>query len=145
MDEEIKREIIMQHYMQPEHRRDGEEKGYIKVNTANSSCIDNLDIFTQIEQGIIKDIYFHGEACAISTSSVSIMIKNLIGKRVEEALKFIENFESMINEEEYDQDLLKEANAYNEIYKQSNRKNCAYLPYKGIKKVLTEYLKKDTN
>ena len=93
----------------------------------------------------IYNTLMSGEACAISTSSVSIMIKNLIGKRVEEALKFIENFESMINEEEYDQDLLKEANAYNEIYKQSNRKNCAYLPYKGIKKVLTEYLKKDTN
>ncbi|MBR1679306.1 MAG: SUF system NifU family Fe-S cluster assembly protein [Bacilli bacterium] len=143
MDEETKRAIIMQHYMQPEHRRDGEEEGYIKVNTANSSCIDNLDIFTDIEDGVIKDIYFHGEACAISTSSVSIMIKNLIGMKVEEALHYIENFENMISEKEYDEEILKEANVYNEIYKQSNRKNCAYLPYRGVKKVLLDYLDKN--
>ena len=140
MDEETKREIIMQHYMQPENRRDGEEEGYIKVNTANSSCIDNLDIFTRIEDGVIQDIYFHGEACAISTSSVSIMIHNLIGMKVEDALNYIENFEKMIDENPYDEEMLKEANAYNEIYKQSNRKNCAYLPYRGVKKVLEEYL-----
>ena len=71
------------------------------------------------------------------------MIKNLIGMKVEEALHYIENFENMISEKEYDEDILKEANAYNEIYKQSNRKNCAYLPYRGVKKVLLDYLDKN--
>ena len=142
MDEETKRDIIMQHYMQPVNRINEEIKNYIKENTRNASCIDNLDIYTKIENGIIKDMYFNGEACAISTSSVSIMIKNLIGMKAEEALEYIKNFENMINEKDYDEELLKEANAYNEIYKQSNRKNCAYLPYRGIKKVLEEYLQK---
>ena len=142
MDEETKRDIIMQHYMQPVNRINEERKDYIKENTRNASCIDNLDIYTKIEDGIIKDMYFNGEACAISTSSVSIMIKNLIGMKAEEALEYIKNFENMINEKDYDEELLKEANAYNEIYKQSNRKNCAYLPYRGIKKVLEEYLQK---
>lgn len=140
MDEETKRAVIMQHYMQPEHRKDGEEQNYIKVNTSNSSCIDNLDIFVKIENDIIKDIYFHGEACAISTSSTSIMIHNLIGKKVDEALHYIHEFDLMINEQDYDENVLNEALVYNEIYKQNNRKNCAYLPYRGVKKVLEDYI-----
>ena len=66
------------------------------------------------------------------------MITNLIGKSVEEAKEFIKNFENMIEEKEYQEELLNEALAYNEIYKQNNRKNCALLPYKGMKKLFEE-------
>lgn len=67
------------------------------------------------------------------------MITNLIGKTVEEAKKYVQNFEAMIEEKAYDEELLEEALAYNEVYKQNNRKNCALLPYKGIRKVLDRY------
>ena len=40
----------------------------------------------------IKDIRFDGEACAISTASTSIMIKNLIGKNIKDAKDYINNF-----------------------------------------------------
>lgn len=136
MDEELRREIIMEHYREPKNRHRTEDNTYKFVNTNNSSCIDNLDIYIKIEEDTIKDICFDGEACAISTSSTSIMIKNLIGKKIEEAKEYIKNFEQMLNEEEYDEELLKEAIAYKEIYKQGNRKHCAYLPYEGVKKLL---------
>lgn len=136
MDENLRREIIMEHYQNPRNKKVIEDPTYEKVNTNNASCIDNLDIYIKIEDHIIKDICFSGEACAISTSSCSIMLTNLIGKTVEEAKKYIENFENMINEQPYNEELLQEALAYNEVYKQNNRKNCALLPYKGIKKIL---------
>ena len=136
MDEETRREIILENYMQPLNKHKTEDKSYEMVNTNNSSCIDNLDIYVQIKDGIIKDICFDGEACAISTSSTSIMIHNLIGKTIDEALNYIDNFENMLNEKNYDEDLLESAVVYSEIYKQGNRKHCAYLPYEGIKKIL---------
>jgi len=138
MDENIRREIIMEHYQNPRHKKDCQEPGYHKVNTNNASCIDNLDIYVKINQGKIEDICFQGEACAISTSSCSIMITNLIGKTVSEAKEYIQNFKNMINEQPYDEEILNEALAYNEIYKQSNRKNCAWLPYQGIEKILQQ-------
>ena len=134
MDKEIKRAIIMENYSNPKNRMRKEE--YEKVNTRNESCIDNIDIYVDIKDGIIKDITFDGEACAISISSTSIMINNLIGKTIDEAKKYIENFENMINEKPYDESILKEAIVYDEIYKQGNRKTCALLPYKGIKKII---------
>ncbi len=139
MDENMRREIIMEHYRTPLNKHRTEDKNYQFVNTNNSSCIDNLDIFVKIENNCISDICFDGEACAISTSSTSIMIRNLIGKTIQEAKEYIENFEHMIQEMDYDEDLLKEALAYKEIYKQGNRKHCAYLPYIGIKKILDKY------
>ena len=143
MDQELKREIIMEHYSHPKNRIRTDDKDYLKVNTANESCIDNIDIYIKIKDNVIEDILFDGEACAISISSTSIMITNLIGKTVNEAIEYINNFESMIDEKECNKDLLKEAIVYEDIYKQSNRKNCALLPYKGIKDALKEYAKEN--
>ena len=67
------------------------------------------------------------------------MIKNLIGKTIDDALKYIKNFESMLNEEEYDESSLNEAIVFDETYKQGNRKTCVTLPYVGIMKILKNY------
>ena len=66
------------------------------------------------------------------------MSELLKGKTKKEALKIIENYENMIDEKEYDKNILNEANCYDEIYKQPNRKKCALLPYYGIKKIIEE-------
>lgn len=136
MDEELKRDILMTHYQNPKNKETINDEKYLKINSNNESCIDNIDIYVLYEDGIIKDIKFNGEACAISTSSTSIMITNLIGKTLEEAKEYIKNFENMVNEEEYNPDILNEGLVYNEIYKQNNRKTCALLPYVGIKKII---------
>jgi nitrogen fixation NifU-like protein len=138
MDENLKREIILENYQNPLNKESTDDSRYIKVNTNNESCIDNLDIYLLVEDNIIKDIKFDGEACAISTSSTSIMINNLIGKTVKETIKYMEEFENMLNEKEYNKDLLNEAIVYDNIYKQANRKHCALLPYLGIKKALEQ-------
>lgn len=139
MDENVRREIILDHYQNPKNKEVVEDERYIKVNSNNESCIDNIDMYILIDEGMIKDIKFDGEACAISTSSTSIMITNLIGKTISEAKEYIENFDAMVNERIYNEEILKEGIVYNTIYKQGNRKTCALLPYKGIKKVLEEY------
>ena len=42
----------------------------------------------------------------------------------------------MIDEKEYNSHILGEAVVYDEIYKQPNRKKCALLPVRGLRKVL---------
>lgn len=142
MDAEIKREIIMDNYLNPKNKIRVEDISYDKVNSNNESCIDNIDIFVKVNNNIIEDIKFDGEACAISTSSTSIMINNLIGLTISEAIKYVDNFANMVEEKNYDKDLLKEAIVYEDIYKQNNRKHCAMLPYIGIRKVLEKHLNK---
>lgn len=126
----------MEHYSHPKNRHRPLDDGYEMINTNNASCIDNLDIYIKFDDDKVSDVCFEGEACAISISSTSIMISNLIGKSKKEALAYIKQFEAMVGEKEYDEEMLGEAICYADIYKQSNRKNCALLPYRGIKELL---------
>lgn len=136
MDKDIKRSIILDNYQNPYHKDITDTEGYIKINTNNESCIDNLDMYVKIENNKIIDIKFDGEACVICISSTSIMIQNLIGKTLEEAEEIITNYLSMIEEKPYNKELLKDLNVYDDTYKQPSRKKCATLSTLGIEKVI---------
>lgn len=136
MDQELKREILLDNYSNPFHKENKE--GFLKANANNISCIDDINVFIKIEDNKIVDAYFDGEACAISTASTSIMIKKIIGMTIEEAKKYIENFDNMVNEKEYNKENMDEALAFDEIYKQQSRKTCATLPYRALEKLLTK-------
>ena len=135
MDSNTKRTIILEHYQNPKNRGLINDDSYIFINMNNESCIDEVNLMAKIENNIIVDIKFDGEACAICTSSTSIMIDTLIGKTVDEAKKIIENFYNMIDEKEYDEEILEQAIVYDDTYKQPSRKKCALLPWWGIEKI----------
>ena len=136
MDNNLKRTIILENYEKPFHKGLINDESYIKGNKNSMTCIDNFDIQIKLKDNVIEDIRFDGEACAIATSSMSISINKLIGKTKEDALKIIENYEKMINEEEYDKDLIEELIVYEDIYKQPSRKKCATLGIEGIKELI---------
>lgn len=138
MDPNIKRSIILDHYQNPRNRGLIEDDSYIKLNMNNESCIDEVNLMVKIIDDKIVDIKFDGEACAICTSSTSIMIESLIGKTISEAEVIYNNFENMINEKDYDKDILDIAIVYDDLYKQPNRKKCALLSWWGIKKIIDE-------
>ena len=133
-----KREVIMDHYSNPRNRKRINDSSYLVENTSNSSCIDNLDIYVKFQDDKIEDIAFEGEACAISISSSSIMTSNLKGKTVEDAITYITNMEAMLNDKEYNSNVLKEAVVYEDT-KNTSRKTCAWLPYAALKKILENY------
>lgn len=136
MDLETRREIILTHYQNPKNKGLIDDNTYIFQNMNNESCIDEVNIIAKIEDNIIKDIKFDGEACAICTSSSSIMTETLIGKTKEEALKIINNLYNMIEEKEYDENIIEQAIAYSDISKQPNRKKCVLLSWWGIEKLI---------
>ena len=138
MDQNLKREIILEHYSNPVNKGLIDDNTYILVNTNNESCIDEINLMVKIENGKIIDARFDGEACAICTSSTSIMINTLIGKTLEEGIEIYNNFNKMLNEEEYNSEILEEANVFDDIYKQPNRKKCALLPWWGFEKVVNK-------
>lgn len=136
MDSNLRREIILDNYQDPMNRGLIDDDTYIKINTNSESCIDNLDFMIKVVDNKIVDIRFDGEACAISTSATSIMIRSLLGKNIDEVKEILVNYKNMINEDDYDADLLGELNVYDEICKQPNRKSCALIPSRAIDELL---------
>ena len=138
MDDKLKRSIILEHYQHPLHRGLIDDDSYFKSNTNSDSCIDEIDLMVKIENEKIADIRFDGEACAICTSSASIMIDTLIGKSIEEIKNIYNNYLNMIEEKEYEEEVLEQALVYEDISKQPNRKKCALLPWWGIEKIIKQ-------
>ena len=56
--------------------------------------------------------------------------------QLDEAINVLKNYYNMINEEEYDANVLEELVVYDEVCKQPNRKNCVLLPSRAIKNML---------
>lgn len=135
-DEQLFRDIIMDHYKNPRHHQLTNSNLYDRVNMDSETCIDNIDVEAKIENGVIEDICFDGEACAISTASTSIMIDLLVGKSITEAKKIINNYFNMIYEKDYDPEVLEEAIAFMNTHKQANRIKCATLGWSAIRQLI---------
>ena len=138
MDQNLKREIILENYQNPKNKGLIDDDTYIKVNMNNESCIDEVNLMVKVTDGKIEDIRFDGEACAMCISSSSIMIETLTGKTIDEVKEILQNFLNMIDEKEYDQSILEEAIVYDDTYKQPNRKKCVLLSWWGIEKILND-------
>lgn len=137
MDRELKRSIILDHYQNPRNKKLIDDDSYITENMNNTSCIDEVNVQVKINNdGIVEDVRFDGEACAMCTSSASIMVETLIGKNIEEVKNILINYNNMIDEKEYDPQILEQAIVYDDVYKQPNRKKCVLLPWWGIEKAL---------
>lgn len=136
MDSELKRELILENFNNPTNKGLKNDSSYLKEEKNNSSCIDHFTIELKVDNDIIKDIRFDGEACAIATSSLSIAISKLIGKTKEEAMDIIANYNKMINGEEYNKDILEELSIYEDVSRQPARVKCATLGIDGIKDLL---------
>ena len=133
---ELIREVIMDHYEYPRNKGLKYDNSYTHLNLDSESCIDNIDLEVKIEDGVIKDICFDGVACTISTASTSIMSELLKEKSVEEAKVIIDNYIAMLHGQEYNEELLEEANAFVNTSKQANRIKCATLSWNGLKQIL---------
>ena len=133
---EMMRAIIMDHYSSPLHKHDPEGDGYLKIHMHSDNCIDDIDVFLLSEDGVIKDACFNGIGCTISTSSTDILCELIIGKSEDEALKIIEEYNHMLHEEPYDEDLLEEANAFKNTSKQAARIRCATIGFRAIEEII---------
>lgn len=134
----LMRELLMDHYQYPHNHELVENDKYLSKRMNSASCIDDITVQVDIEDGLVKDVRFDGVACTISTASTSIMSDLMIGKSVEEAKKIIDEFEKMINNEAYDEELLQEANVFQNVYKQANRIKCATIGWDALKDMIKE-------
>ena len=93
---EMMRAIIMDHYSNPVNKKQPPKDGYEKVHMHSDNCIDDIDVFLLVENGVVTDACFDGVACAISTSSTDIMCDLLKGKDIERAKYIIDQYHHMI-------------------------------------------------
>jgi len=135
---QIMREIIMDHYSNPRHKHAPVGEGFVSTHSSSVNCIDDIDVFLKEEKGVVVDAVWTGVACAISTASTDILCDLLIGKKSDEALNIIAQYDHMIHEEPYDSSVLDEALAFMNTSKQAARIHCATIGWDAMQKLLEE-------
>lgn len=136
-DPNMIRAVIMDHYSHPRNKNDAPDETYTKIHMDSDSCTDDFYVYLKMNGNIIEDVCFNGIGCTISTSSLSIMTELVKGKTKEEAMNIINNFYKMIDHNhEYDEDVLEEANVFENTYKQANRIKCATIGWHGLEQLL---------
>lgn len=135
---EMMRSIIMDHSSNPTNKHLPIGDNYKKVHMHSDNCIDDLDIYYLIENDKIVDACFEGVACTISLSSTDIMCDLLKGKSTKEALYIVEQYQHMMHEEPFDEDVLEEAVAFINTSKQAARIRCASIGYNATSIVLKD-------
>jgi len=89
---QLYQEMILDHHRSPRNY------GILEPHTHsaegyNPLCGDQLHLFLRITtDGIIEDVRFTGQGCAISRASASLMTEALKGKSVKEARQLFERF-----------------------------------------------------
>ena len=139
-------DIIMDHYQYPRNKHPlVEDPQYKSKHMASDSCIDDITVQAKFKDGTIEDVAFDGVACAISTSATDIMSDLVKDKTIEEAQKIIDNYMAMIDEKEYDEDLLDEAVAFQNVGRQANRIKCATIGWNALQALIDEEKKEENN
>ena len=133
---DMMRQIIMDHYSNPLNKHQPNGEGFIKVHMHSENCIDDLDIFMLVENGIVKDACFDGVACTISTASTDIMCDLLKDKTISNAKNIIAQYDHMIHEEPFDDEVLDEAVVFINTSKQAARIRCAMIGWNAADKIL---------
>jgi nitrogen fixation protein NifU and related proteins len=93
--DELYQEVILDHNKSPRNFRTMAHANR-KAQGYNPLCGDQVTVYLQLEDGVIKDISFQGSGCAISKASASMMTAELKGKSETEAKELFENVHNML-------------------------------------------------
>jgi len=96
---DLYQEVIFDHYRKPRNCHVLDCANH-KADGYNPLCGDQVSVYLQIEDGIIKDMSFSGSGCAISTASASLMTEALKGRKVAEVEHLFQEFHDMVTDSE---------------------------------------------
>ena len=141
--ESMYREIILDHYKNPQHR-EVLDPFDAEVHHVNPTCGDEVTLRVRVADGSIAAIGWQGDGCSISQASTSVMTDLVVGKPVDEALALQQKFLGLMQSQgdagltEADEDELDDAVAFEGVSKYPARVKCALLGWMAMKSAVAE-------
>ncbi len=102
----------------------------------NPLCGDQITLYLSVQDDKINDVGFQAIGCAISKASASILTETVKGLSVEDAERTFEEFRRMITQEEFDADILGDAELLTGVSRYPARIKCAALSWHALKSAL---------
>jgi|TARA_B100000315_G_scaffold246214_1_gene273252 nitrogen fixation NifU-like protein len=95
---ELYLEMVTDHAKNPRNRGKANPSDFIGTGH-NPLCGDKIVVTIATENGLITDVKFDGEGCAISTASADLMAEILVGKTLDEAKSLFDAFHDLLTDD----------------------------------------------
>ena len=131
----------MDHNRRPRNFRELEDANRTSEGF-NPLCGDRITLYLNVEAGVICDVGFQGEVCAISKASACMMTQGIMGKSEKEAEVIFDSFRAMVVRkpgEEYDASLLGDLEILSGVSQYPVRIKCALLAWSTLEEAVARY------
>jgi nitrogen fixation NifU-like protein len=95
--EDLYREIILDHYRAPRNRGELPVPPALRAEGFNPLCGDEVVLYLEVVDGVVRDVKTGGQGCSISQASTSMMSAAIKGKPLDEARRIIRAFKAMMS------------------------------------------------
>ncbi len=95
---DLYQQVILDHNKKPRNFRKLEAANR-RADGHNPLCGDQLSVYLQMEDDVVKDVSFEGMGCAISKAAASMMTQSVKGKTRGEAETLFNEFHQMVTGE----------------------------------------------
>ena len=134
--QELYQEVVLDHNRSPRNFKTLEEANR-SAEGFNPLCGDQITLYLEVDgDDKIKDIGFQAMGCAISKASASMMTDAVKNLSVKDAENVFENFRHMLTSEEYDAEILGDAEILSGVSQYPARIKCAVLSWHTLKSAL---------
>jgi nitrogen fixation NifU-like protein len=135
---ELYQQVILEHNKKPRnfgrlephtHHADGH----------NPLCGDKLELTLFVKDGVVVDLKFQGQGCAIDVASASLMTTTVKGKTLEEIQRLGDQFRAMVRGEldpVHDRNDLGKLSLFQGVKDLPVRVKCAVLPWATLHSAL---------
>jgi nitrogen fixation protein NifU and related proteins len=130
-------QVILDHNKTPRNFRKPERSNR-KAEGFNPVCGDQLVIYVEFENDLIRDIGFQGSGCAISKASASLMTESVKGKSRNEAQQLYKRLKSILKDSSDDLSILGNLAPLSGVREFPIRIKCATLAWETLKNALEE-------
>ncbi len=134
--DDLYQELVLEHKKHPRNQGDLDTATH-HADGHNPLCGDELQLHLLIEDGVVKDVRFTGQGCAISTASASMMTEAIKGQAVEKIEALLSSYLEMVaGEGPADKATLGKLVAFSGVRQYPNRVKCATLAWHTLKAAL---------
>jgi nitrogen fixation NifU-like protein len=127
---DLYQEVILDHCKHPRNFREL-PSSTCSAQGRNPLCGDQLKLYLQIEEDVIKDISFVGSGCCISKASASLLTESVRGKKTGDVQAIFDRIQEMVMTGEMKSDVGKLA-VFAGVHKFPARVKCAILAWHAL-------------
>ena len=77
--DDLYQDVVVEHKRSPRHFGTLEAPTH-EARGRNPQCGDDVEVQLKLDDGVVRDIRFHGQGCAICMASASMMTEAVLGK-----------------------------------------------------------------